>query len=80
MCTSESANPGRVNRHSVTRGQVGVRVVSALVVIVLDVQTRQLREVDSQRAAAIVDVLSVQGLKDKVTWGCNCPKGMVLLP
>lgn len=40
-------------------------VVSALVVVVLDVEVDQLGEVDAQRAAGIVDVLTVQGLHSR---------------
>ena len=40
--------------------QAGVGVVTALVIVVLHVETRQLREVDPQRAAAVVDVLTIQ--------------------
>ena len=42
--------------------QVGVSVVPALVIVELDVELLQLREVDAQRAAAVVDVLTVQRL------------------
>ena len=43
--------------------QAGIGVVTALVIVVLHVETRQLREVDPQRAAAIVDVLTIQRLR-----------------
>lgn len=46
-------------------GQVGSGEVAALVVVVLDVERAQLGEVDAKRAAAVVDVLSVQGLEDR---------------
>lgn len=45
-------------------GQVGSGEVSALVVVVLHVQRAQFGEVDPQRAAAVIDVLTVQRLKD----------------
>lgn len=44
--------------------QVGSGEVSALVVVVLHVQRAQFGEVDPQRAAAVIDVLTVQRLKD----------------
>ena len=43
--------------------QVGGGVVPRLVIVVLHVEAGQLGEVDSQRAAAVVDVLTVQGLQ-----------------
>ena len=42
-------------------GQGGVGVVPRLVVVVLHVQVGQLRVLDSQGAAGVVDVLPVQG-------------------
>lgn len=45
--------------------EVGSGEVSALVVVVLDVERAQLGEVDPQRAAAVVDVLTVQRLEDR---------------
>lgn len=42
--------------------QGGVGEVPALVIVELDVEALQFRVVDTQRAAAIVDVLSVQRL------------------
>lgn len=47
--------------------QLWARVVSALVVVVLDVQVHQLGVVDAQRAAGVVDVLTVQGLVEGET-------------
>lgn len=44
--------------------QVGSGEVSALVVVVLHIQRAQFGEVDPQRAAAVIDVLAVQRLKD----------------
>ena len=46
----------------VPRGQVRPGVVTALVVVVLDVEADQLAEVDPQGAAGVVDVLTVQRL------------------
>ena len=63
FCTSESAESRGVEGHAVSGREVRVRVVSALVVIVLDVETREFGEVDPQCAAAIVNILPVQGLK-----------------
>lgn len=60
-----------VHGHAVTRGQVRVRVVPRLVVIVLDVETRQFGEVDPQGAAPVVDVLSVQRLRMRENMGEN---------
>lgn len=45
--------------------QVGSGEVTALVVVVLDVERAQFGEVDPQRAAAVVDVLTVQRLRHK---------------
>lgn len=42
-------------------------VVTALVVIVLHIQTGQLGEVNAQSAASIVDVLSIQRLQEYIT-------------
>ena len=50
---------------AVAGGERGVGVVAALVVVVLDVERLQLAEVDAQRAAAVVDVLSVQRLRQQ---------------
>lgn len=49
-------------RLAVAGGQVRARVVAALVVVVLDVEAGQLGVADPQRAAGVIDVLSVQGL------------------
>lgn len=50
-------------RLSVPCGEVRSRVVSTLVVVVLDVEVDQLAEVYPQGAAGVVDVLSIQRLK-----------------
>lgn len=47
--------------------QVGSGEVSALVVVVLHIQRAQFGEIDPQRAATVVDVLSIQRLKDRRT-------------
>lgn len=47
---------------AVPRGQVWAGVVSALVIVVLYIETCELGEVDAQRAAGVVDVLSIQRL------------------
>lgn len=52
---------------AVPRGQVWAGVVPALVVIVLHIETRELGEVDAQRAAGVVDVLSIQRLRGNKT-------------
>lgn len=44
--------------------QVGSGEVAALVVVELDVERAQFGEVDPERAAAVVDVLTIQTLKD----------------
>ena len=49
----------------VTRRQGRVRVVTALVIVVLDVEAAQLRVLNAQGAARVVDVLTVQGLPAK---------------
>lgn len=49
---------------AIPRGQVWAGVVSALLIIVLYIETCELGEVDAQRAARVVDVLSIQRL-----WG-----------
>lgn len=43
--------------------QLRTRVVTTLVVIVLDIEVDQLGEVDAERAARVVDVLAVQSLR-----------------
>ena len=48
-----------------TARQVGPGEVAALVVVVLDVERAQFGEVDPERAAAVIDVLTVQTLKEK---------------
>lgn len=53
------------------RGQVGSGEVSALVVVVLHVERAQFGEVDPQRAAAVVDVLTIQRLKDRTASTCQ---------
>ena len=47
--------------HLVSGRQARIGVVAALVVVVLDVEVRQLRVFDSEGAAAVVDVLPVEG-------------------
>lgn len=54
-----------------SRGEVGSGEVSALVVVVLHVERAQFGEVDPQRAAAVIDVLTVQRLKDRRTHSCR---------
>ena len=44
---------------AVPRGQVGTRVVPALVIVVLHIQADQLGEVDAEGAAGVVDVLPI---------------------
>lgn len=60
---------------AVAGGQVGPRVVPALVVVVLDVEAGELREVDAERAAGVVDVLPVQRLRGEAVsgWGAGAP-------
>lgn len=48
---------------SIGGGEVWPGVVPALVVVVLDVEAGELGEADSQGAASVVDVLSIQGLE-----------------
>jgi hypothetical protein len=43
--------------------QRGVSVIAALVVVVLDVEAAQFRVFDAQRAARVVNILSVQRLQ-----------------
>lgn len=57
---------GRVERW-VAGGQVGVGVVSALVIVVLDVEAVELGVLDAQGAARVVDVLPVQRLQPQKT-------------
>lgn len=47
---------------AVTSWQLGSGVVATLIVVVLHVQVDQLGEVDTERAAGIVDVLAIQCL------------------
>lgn len=47
--------------------QVGSGEVPALVVVVLHVERTQFGEVNPQRAAAVIDVLTVQSLTDRRT-------------
>lgn len=51
-------------RLAVSCGKVWPGVVSTLVIVVLDVEVDQLAEVYPQSAAGVVDVLSIQRLKD----------------
>lgn len=44
-------------------GQIRASVVSALIVVVLDIQAGEFGEADAQRTARIIDVLSIQRLK-----------------
>lgn len=44
-------------------GEVGSGVISALVVVVFDIQAGELGEADSQGTAGVVDVLSIQRLR-----------------
>jgi len=46
----------------VANWQRGVSVIAALVVVVLDVEAAQFRVFDAQRAARVVNILSVQRL------------------
>lgn len=52
---------------AVPRGQVWAGVVPALVVVVFYIEARELGEVDAQRAAGVVDVLSIQRLRGNKT-------------
>lgn len=54
-------------RRAVPRGQIGPSVVSALIVIVLDVQAGEFGEADAQRTASVIDVLSIQRLENTCT-------------
>jgi len=60
--SEERGGNGRVGRIRFARGEVWVRVVSGLVVVVSDVQRGQFAVLDAERAAAVVDVLTVKGL------------------
>lgn len=62
---TEGCSHGRVLHGwlAVSRGQVGPGEVTALLVVVLDVEAGEFGEADPQSAAAVVDVLSVQRLK-----------------
>lgn len=48
---------------TVSTGKVGSGEVAALLVVVFDVEAGEFGEADPQRAAAVVDVLSIQRLK-----------------
>lgn len=43
--------------------QLGPRVVTTLIVVVLDVKVDQLGEIDTQRAAGVIDVLAIESLQ-----------------
>lgn len=62
---TEGCGHGRVLHGglAVSGGQVGSGEVAALFVVVFDVEAGEFGEADPQRAAAVVDVLSVQRLK-----------------
>lgn len=47
----------------IASGQRGVGVIAALVIVVLDVEAAQLRVLDAEGAARVVDVLTVQRLQ-----------------
>jgi len=66
VCLTEGGGHGRVLHAglAVSAGQVRPGEVAALLVVVLDVEAGELGEADPQRAAAVVDVLAVQRLKD----------------
>lgn len=55
---------------AVASGQLRPRVVTTLVVIVLDIKVDQLGEVDAERAARIVDVLAIECLQVNNSWWC----------
>lgn len=48
---------------AIARGQIRPSIVSALIVVVLDVQAGEFGEADAQRTAGVIDVLSIQRLK-----------------
>lgn len=47
---------------AVPGGQIGPGVVSALIIVVLNVQAGEFGEADAQRTAGVIDVLSIQRL------------------
>ena len=53
----------RVGRASVAVREGGVGVIATLVVVVFHVKRLKLREINTKRAAAVVDVLTVERLK-----------------
>ena len=53
----------RVGRASVAVREGGVGVIATFVVVVFHVKRLKLREVNTKRAAAVVDVLTVERLK-----------------
>lgn len=55
-------------RLAVSCGQIWSCVVTALVVVVFHIQAAELRETDAQGTATVVDVLSIQSLREK----CKC--------
>lgn len=66
MCTNSSSHGVMFeSRLTVSCGQIGTRVVTALVVVVFHVQAGEFRETDAQGAATVVDVLSIQSLGEK---------------
>lgn len=44
-------------------GQIWASVISALIIVVLDIQAGEFGEADAQCTAGIIDVLSIQRLK-----------------
>ncbi len=64
---TEGGGHGRVLHGglAVSGGKVRSGEVAALLVVVFDVEAREFGEADPQSAAAIIDVLSVQRLRDR---------------
>ncbi len=56
----------RINGNPISRRQGRVGVIPTLVIVIFHIEAGELGEVDSQGAAAIVDILAIQRL-EKVT-------------
>ena len=77
-----SSHVGVYGRLSVPCRELWPGVVTALVVVVLHVQVDQLGVVDAERTARVVDVLTIQGLRNNGTdpVGVNLPYLMIIVP
>ena len=59
----EHRGPAMISIRILIVRQAVISEVTALVVVIADAQLPQLGEVDMQRAAAVEDILTIEGLK-----------------